>query len=71
MQLTKLHKSFDILQSKFGVNNLNAIYGAGETKSPRLCFIFMNPTGRNISSVKNWRGIRAPWLGTKNIWILS
>jgi hypothetical protein len=31
-------------------------------------FIFMNPTGKNISSAKNWRGLRAPWLGTKNIW---
>ncbi len=30
----------------------------------------MNPTGRNVSSVKSWRGIRAPWLGTKNIWAL-
>lgn len=28
----------------------------------------MNPTGKNISSIKTWKGLRAPWLGTKNIW---
>lgn len=30
----------------------------------------MNPTGRNIASDKKWQGIRAPWIGTKNIWDL-
>jgi DNA polymerase len=30
----------------------------------------MNPTARNISADKNWKGLRAPWLGTKNIWKL-
>ncbi len=28
----------------------------------------MNPTGKNISSRKEWSGLRAPWLGTKNAW---
>jgi len=70
MQLTELHKHFDILQSKFGAKRLNAIYGAGEIKNPKICFVFMNPTGKNISATKGWDGIRAPWLGTKNVWKL-
>lgn len=44
------------------------IYGAGCTDKPELFFIFMNPTQRNVSSMKDWPGIRAPWIGTKNIW---
>ena len=30
----------------------------------------MNPTGRNIASSKSWEGLKAPWIGTKNIWDL-
>ena len=30
----------------------------------------MNPTGRNIAAQIDWNGIRAPWIGTKNIWDL-
>lgn len=33
-------------------------------------FIFMNPTARNISCSPDWKGIRAPWLGTKQVWKL-
>ncbi len=28
----------------------------------------MNPTSRNISSVLSWKGLRAPWIGTKQAW---
>lgn len=35
-----------------------------------MCLIFMNPTGRNIASLKSFRGRKSPWLGTKNIWKL-
>jgi uracil-DNA glycosylase len=28
----------------------------------------MNPTAKNVSANPSWSGIRAPWLGTKNIW---
>ncbi|MEK7120692.1 MAG: uracil-DNA glycosylase family protein [Patescibacteria group bacterium] len=70
MQLKQLHKKFDILQSKFGARELNAIYGAGEVYMPQVCFVFMNPTARNVSAIKSWKGIRAPWLGTKNTWKL-
>ena len=30
----------------------------------------MNPTSKNIASNPSWNGIRAPWVGTKNIWDL-
>lgn len=30
----------------------------------------MNPTGRNVACLPNWNGIKAPWLGQKNIWDL-
>ena len=28
----------------------------------------MNPTARNITSSKEWTGIKSPWVGTKNVW---
>ncbi len=67
-QLTELHSEFDKLQNEYGDSNLNSIYGAGETSNPKVMFIFMNPTGRNISSTKEWKGLRAPWIGTKQVW---
>lgn len=39
-------------------------------KNPDICFVFMNPTGKNIASDKSWKGRKSPWLGTKNIWKL-
>lgn len=30
----------------------------------------MNPTSRNIASSKEWKGLKSPWIGTKNIWDL-
>ncbi len=30
----------------------------------------MNPTKKNIAASKNWQGLKAPWIGTKNIWNL-
>ncbi|MCK9368466.1 hypothetical protein M0R04_00610 [Candidatus Dojkabacteria bacterium] len=67
-QLTHLHPKYDQLQLKFGDVNLKSIYGAGKIDSPNLMFIFMNPTARNISSSPNWKGLRAPWIGTKQVW---
>lgn len=68
LQLDNLFPEFDQLQKIYGDPGLNAIYGAGCTLEPNLMMIFMNPTGRNIASNPNWAGLRAPWLGTKNIW---
>lgn len=68
MQLNILHKKFDKLQLKHGDPSLSSIYGCGDISSPNIMFIFMNPTGRNISCTKDWKGIKAPWLGTKQVW---
>ena len=68
IQIEKLKKKFDRLHALYGDRNLDAIYGAGEILNPKICLVFMNPTGKNVSAHKNWRGIKAPWLGTKNVW---
>lgn len=68
MQVTSLFSAFDGLHAVYGDPTLHAIYGAWCTQKPRLCLVFMNPTGRNVSAYTNWQGIRAPWIGTKNVW---
>ena len=70
MKLAELNKVYDKLQEKYGAKELNSIYNGGCEDNPDVLFIFMNPTGRNIASLKEWNGIRSPWLGTKNIWKL-
>jgi len=70
MQIKTLHAAFDKFHNIYGAKHLSSIYGAGCIKHPRIMFVFMNPTGRNVSTNYKWRGIRAPWLGTKNIWKL-
>lgn len=69
-KISELNILYDKLQKKYGDKNLDSIYNGGCVLNPNICFIFMNPTGRNIASEKNWKGIKAPWLGTKNIWKL-
>ena len=61
---------YDKLQLKYGAKELDSIYSGGCEKNPDICFVFMNPTGRNIASSKLWTGRKSPWLGTKNIWKL-
>ena len=68
--LEDLNKKYDKLQKKYGDINLNPIYNGGCTNNPDICFVFMNPTGKNVASSKTWNGLKAPWLGTKNIWDL-
>lgn len=68
LQLIKFFPYFDKLQIIYGDKNLSAIYGAGCIIRPKLFFVFMNPTAKNISSKESWQGIRAPWLGTKHVW---
>lgn len=46
------------------------MYGAGCINRPRVMFVFMNPTGRNVSASVTWKGLRAPWIGTKQVWQL-
>lgn len=57
-------------KKKYGAKELDSIYNGGCDNNPDICFVFMNPTGRNIASSKDWQGLKSPWIGTKNIWDL-
>lgn len=70
MKIEELNIEYDKLQNKYGAKELNSIYNGGCINNPDICFVFMNPTGRNIASNKKWQGPRSPWIGTKNIWTL-
>lgn len=68
--LDDLKIEYDKLQKKYGAKELDSIYNGGCVDNPDICFVFMNPTGRNIAAFKEWKGIKSPWIGTKNIWTL-
>lgn len=70
MKIEDLKIKYDLLQNKYGDKSLDSIYNGGCDDNPDICFVFMNPTGRNIASKKEWLGRKAPWIGTKNIWKL-
>lgn len=70
MQVSDLNVYYDRLQKEYGDISLSSIYNGGCESSPDVCFVFMNPTGKNIASTKSWNGRRSPWIGTKNIWKL-
>ena len=70
LQLDDLKKEYDKLQLKYGAKDLDSIYNGGCENNPDICFVFMNPTGKNVASSKDWKGIKSPWIGTKNIWDL-
>ena len=70
MNLEDLKVEYDKLQLEYGAKELKSIYNGGCTKNPDICFVFMNPTGKNIASDPSWKGRRSPWIGTKNIWDL-
>ena len=70
MILSDLTKKYDKLQLKYGAKELDSIYNGGCDHNPNICFVFMNPTGKNIASSKAWKGLKSPWIGTKNIWDL-
>ncbi len=69
-RIDDLNVEYDKLQLKYGAKELTPIYNGGCTNNPDICFVFMNPTGKNIASSPNWKGRRSPWIGTKNIWKL-
>ena len=70
MKISELNSEYDKLQQEYGAKELTSIYNGGCIKNPDICFVFMNPTGRNIASNPEWKGRRSPWIGTKNIWKL-
>ncbi len=51
LQLDHLYTHRERLQKHYGDQSLFAIHGAGCTQKPDICFVFMNPTGKNISAV--------------------
>ncbi|MFH0857812.1 MAG: uracil-DNA glycosylase family protein [Candidatus Magasanikbacteria bacterium] len=68
MLISSLFEEYDKLQKIYGDKNLDAICGGGNFDHPKICFVFMNPTARNVASNKSWKGIKAPWIGTKQVW---
>lgn len=70
MDLEDLKNEYEIMQQQYGDKNLKSINFGGCETNPDICFVFMNPTSKNIASDPSWEGIRAPWIGTKNIWNL-
>ena len=66
--MENINREYDRLQQKYGSQELTAVYGAGDMHSPRVALVFMNPTKRNIATAKDWLGIKAQWLGTKQVW---
>jgi DNA polymerase len=58
----------NINKTHFPSNSLAPILGNGKRDSPRFMFVFINPTAKNISSDKGWKGPRFPFIGTKQVW---
>lgn len=69
MTLDDLKIEYDKLQVKYGAKELDSIYNGGCTDNPDICFVFMNPTGRNIASNKTWKGLKSLGLGLKTFGI--
>ena len=70
MKVEDLKVGYDKLQIKYGSKELDSIYNGGCEEKPDICFVFMNPTSKNIASSKEWKGLKSPWIGTKNVWDL-
>lgn len=68
--LEKIEKEYIKMQKQYGNPNLDSITFGGCKENPDICFVFMNPTRRNITASKEWTGLKAPWIGTKNVWNL-
>lgn len=66
--MENINKAYDQLQNIYGSPNLNSVYGYGKRNNAKYALVFMNPTRRNIATDKSWTGIRAQWLGTKQVW---
>jgi DNA polymerase len=49
-------------------NGLQHILGGGQENNPKVMFVFINPTHRNITSAPEYKGSRFPFVGTKEVW---
>lgn len=70
LQITELFPEIYELHKTYGSKDCEPIFGGGQINNPKVCLIFMNPTARNVSANRQWTGLRAPWLGTKNVWMM-
>ncbi len=70
LQLPQLFSEIDAIHEKHGDPSLCMVYGTGCIKNPDVLFLFMNPTARNLTTHKTWKGIRAPWIGINTTWNL-
>ena len=70
LQIDRLKPAIDAIHARHGDTDLRILYGTGCIKNPRVMLLFMNPTARNLSTHKDWKGIRASWIGHKNTWKL-
>lgn len=68
--LNEIEIEYQKMQKKYGDPELDSITFGGCTNNPDICLVFMNPTKRNITAVKDWHGLKAPWIGAKNVWNL-
>lgn len=68
LQIIELEKILLDLQKVYWECDLYPIYGTGCIKSPEVCFVFMNPTVRNLGTHPEWSGLRAPWLWISPVW---
>lgn len=68
--LEQIEKEYIKMQKEYGDPSLDSITFGGCKENPDVCFVFMNPTRRNITASKDWTGLKAPWIGTKNVWNL-
>lgn len=60
MNLENLKNEYEKMQQVYGDKALKSINFGGCDINPDICFVFMNPTSRNIASEPSWTGIRAP-----------
>ena len=49
MKISDLNPEYDKLQQEYGAKELTSIYNGGCTNNPDICFVFINPTRRNIA----------------------
>ena len=61
-------KVLEINKKHFPENNLMPVLGNGKLFKPKIMFVFINPTIRNISSAPEWQGSRYPFIGTRQVW---
>ena len=67
MKLNELWKDVDEVNKKFP-SDYKPILGNGKCNRPKFMFVFINPTKANIGSHPDWKGFRAPFIGTKPVW---